>query len=152
MSKTLFFIFIVFSSLSSCCCNDYYPNETIPGYKRRVRITDTTDKIIEISYNNSEQVFKSNDTIVDLVISENVENTIYIKTKSRLDTIVLYNKVTYYYNEADECSGAEMSKYVVKKPIIVNHTFNNAYFKSSSRLLSSWYNDRIDYDDLIITP
>lgn len=152
MSKNLFFIFIVFSSLSSCCCGDDGYSEKNPDYKRRVRITDTTDRILEISYSNSDKVFKPNDTIVELIISENIENTIYIKTKSHLDTIVLYNKVTYYYNEASECSGADMSKYVVKKPIIVNHTFSNAYFKSSSWLRGSWYNDRIDYDDLIITP
>ncbi|MES2380385.1 MAG: hypothetical protein V4538_05040 [Bacteroidota bacterium] len=138
--------------MSSCCCGDDGGYGSIPGYKRRVRITDTTDKIVEISYSNSDKVFKSNDTIVDLVISENVENIIYVKTKTHLDTIVLYNKVTYYYNEADECSGADMSKYVVKKPIIVAHTFNNAYFRSGSYQRSSWYNDRIDFDDLIITP
>lgn len=123
-----------------------------PEYKRRVRITDTTDRILEISYNISDKIFKSNDTIVDLIISENVENVIYIKTQRHLDTVILYNKVNYNYNNAGDCGDENITKEIDKEPIIVAHTFSGAYFKRSSSLRNNWSYERIDFDDLIITP
>lgn len=133
-----------FISINSCCCGDDGGYSSIGyTYSRKIILTDTNNRILEISYKNTDTKFLHNDTIVDLVISENLENTLFIKTKNDLDTIVLFNKLDYYYNTS-ECEKDNLIKNIKKTPIIVSHTCKNAFFKT--------FTGNPTIDNLILTP
>jgi hypothetical protein len=149
--------FLVFSLLllfESCCGEGYsggdYYNRTM--YTRKVKLTDTSDRILKISYKNSDKIFYPNDTIAELIISENAENTLYIETKKTIDTLVLRVEVDYSYRN-ETCSSNELSKNINYTPKIVNHTFQNALFYLE-RIYdpSNYYNYTNDYYILSITP
>lgn len=110
-------------------------------------LTDTTDRILKISYFGSNKTFAPNDTFTDLTISENTETTLYIETKSRIDTITLNVGYTYSY-EGSSCSKGTLIKNLRESPTIVKHTFSKAYFK---QLTANNYNGSIN-DVLFITP
>lgn len=128
MNRTNFlFGFLLLLSLTSCCGLDmgYNNNYNDVLYTRRIKVLDTADRILKISYKNSDKVFYPNDTATELIISENKETTLYINTKNEIDTIVLAVQIIYgMYNSA--CDASNTSRFVVQKPFIVNHTFDSA--------------------------
>ncbi len=146
--RNVFFYIILLSNLFSACC---YSGEDIwiskPNYFRKIKLTDTADRILKISYLGSNKTFAPNDTFTDLTISENTETTLYIETKSTIDTITLNLDYTYSY-EGSSCSKGTLIKNLRESPIIVKHTFSKAYFK---QLNANNYNGYID-DILFITP
>lgn len=130
MNKTNFlFGFLLLLIFTSCCDLDmgYNNNYNDVLYTRRIRVMDTSDRILKISYKNSDKVFFPNDTASELIISENKETTLYINTKNELDTIVLAVQVSYgMYSSA--CDASNTSRFIKQKPFIVNHTFDSANF------------------------
>ncbi len=122
-------LFIFFIPITSCCGLDYgdYQEKNNPLYSRKVSVADTSERILKISYKNSSTVFYPNDTSAELVISENKENTLYITTKLKTDTIVLNVKVSYGMSSSS-CDAVNTYKYVEHMPIIINHTFDSAHF------------------------
>lgn len=115
--------------ISSCCGIDDGGSvaPTAKFYSRRINLLDTTDRILIISYKNNKRIFLPQDTSCELVISENTENTLYIKTKNSLDTIVL--NVGVEYNMSSEyCGAINTVKTIQKTPKILQHTFKTAYF------------------------
>jgi len=130
MNRTNFlFGFLLLLLLTSCCGLDmeFYKNDKSVLYTRRIRVLDTADRILKISYKNSDKVFYPNDTATELIISENKETTLYINTKNEIDTIVLAVQIIYgMYNSA--CDASNTSRFVVQKPFIVNHTFDSTNF------------------------
>ncbi|MFZ4796340.1 MAG: hypothetical protein ACOYMA_02530 [Bacteroidia bacterium] len=149
--------FLVFSLLllfESCCGEGdsgggYYNRTT---YARKIKLTDTTDRILKISYKNSAKIFYPNDTIADLIISENSENTLYIETKNAKDTVVLRVAVNYNYRN-ETCSSNELTKDINYTPKIVSHTFQNALFYFQQKYdPNNYYNYTYDYYILSITP
>lgn len=155
MVKNLFFIFMGFISISSCCCGDSYDGGGYSSshyYYRRIVLSDTTNGILEIAFKNTNKKITPNDTTAELIVSENKETTMYIKTKTSLDTITLFTKVEYSYDESN-CEKDRITKAVYKTPIIVSHTFSNANIRSISINRSKYYaGDTDNYDDLVITP
>lgn len=98
MKYFYFLLFILlFISISSCCEPDFSGGDGNTKksllYSRKIKILDSTNRIIRISYKDSDKIFSPNDTITELVISDNKENTLYIETKNDVDTIVLFVKV-----------------------------------------------------------
>lgn len=125
----LIFILLVFT-FSSCCGDSGFDsdyNKTSLFYSRKIKLLDTLDRIVKISYKDSDKIFYPNDTVSELVISENKENTLYINTKTKIDTIVLFIKVIYGMGSS-ECEAINTSKYIEHLPIIVSHTFEFANF------------------------
>jgi hypothetical protein len=146
--RNIFFYIIGLSFLFTACCGgneDAWHEKQY--YFRKIKLTDTSDRILKISYFGSNKTFAPNDTFTDLTISENTETTLYIETKSTIDSITLNIDYTYSY-EASSCSKGTLIKNLRENPIIVKHTFSKAYFK---QLTANNYNGSIN-DVLFITP
>jgi len=133
--KTIYFVLftILVWCFNSCCSDDYEGNgnatKMIWLYSRSIKLLDTSNRIMKISYKNSDKVIFPNDTVTELIISENKENTLFITTKTNTDTIVLRVEVTYKMYDS-RCKPINTYRYIEHTPIIVNHTFDSAYFKA----------------------
>jgi len=155
MKNPVLFLFVLSSLMNGCCCSEGYGYDgggsyyTI--YSRKIKLTDTLDRILKISYKNSDKIFYPNDTIADLIISDNSENMLFVETKKTIDTIVLRVQVNYEYRNED-CSNNQLSKQTNHTPKIVNHTFQNAFFDYKVIKDSYNYNTGYVYDVLTITP
>lgn len=134
-----------------CCYGDdgYYSERTT--YGRKIKLTDVSDRILKISYKNSNKVYYPNDTIADLIISDNTENTLYIETQKTTDTIVLRVEVNYSYKN-ENCASNQLTKEMVYTPKIVSHTFQNVVFDFVQVYDTYYYNPQKVYDVLTITP
>ncbi len=131
MKTTYFFLFtMVVLCFSSCCGDDYEGNYKTPLlFSRAIKLLDTSNRILKISYKNSDKVFFPNDTVSELIISENKENTLYITTKTNIDTIVLLVKVAYGMYSS-RCVPTNTYRYINNETLIVNHSFDSAFFKA----------------------
>lgn len=133
MKYSYFVIFGLFIFTFTSCCGDYGidsdSNKTRLFYSRKIKLLDTLDKIVKISYKESDKIFYPNDTVSELIISENKENTLYISTKTKIDTIVLLVKVIYSMGSS-KCEAINTTKDIEHLPIIISHSFDSAYFKA----------------------
>ena len=127
--KQYVIIFCLLGFLSSCCGSDDGVSVApiAKYYSRRINLLDTSDRIFIISYKNNGRIFSPQDTSCELVISENTENTLYIKTKNANDTIILNVGVDYQMG-SENCGALNTVKTIQKSPKIIQHTFKTAYF------------------------
>jgi hypothetical protein len=97
-----------------------------------LRLNDTTNKILKISYQNSDKVFYPNDTISELLVSNNKITTVFIQTQNDIDTLSLSPKIEYYYYEGT-CSKGIEKRYLGYN---IEQTFSKfkQYFERSSPL------------------
>ncbi|MFZ4797025.1 MAG: hypothetical protein ACOYMA_05990 [Bacteroidia bacterium] len=132
--KTIYFVLfaLLVWCFNSCCSDDYQGNYKTPLlFSRAIKLLDTSNRILKISYKNSDKVFFPNDTVAELIISENKENTLYITTKTNIDTIVLLVEIGYGMSSS-RCEPIDTYKYTSNETLIVNQTFDSAFFKAFS--------------------
>lgn len=114
-----------------------------------IRIADTTEKILLISYPNSNVTIRPNSNSGDLFLSEANDRTyIFIESSLGLDTVVIEIKKSYEYQPSSKCNDAMIKKNNADSKITY-HTFDSCYLYSQFNRSTSNFT-AYKYDSLII--
>lgn len=150
MKTYIFFILLFF--LESCCGYgeggyNYYRNY----YYRKIALTDTSNRILKISYIGPENIFTPNDTLADLVISDNIPTRLIVETKNSIDTLVVNVENSYSYSSSS-CYEDQIINTIELTPRILSHTFSKIEIKRTNNYKYGTYGDMNTYDIFFITP
>lgn len=145
--------FIVLFFLTGCCGYgddggySYYKSY----YYRKIALTDTSNKILKISYIGSEKIFTPNDTLAGLIISDNMPTKLIVETKNSIDTLVVNVENNYSYSSS-RCYGDQIINDIQLRPSILYHTFSKIEIKQTNSYKYGTYGDVNIYDIFFITP
>jgi hypothetical protein len=125
-----FYQLLILTLFSSCCSRSSESDCFICEDKleNRIVLIDTQDRILKVSYLNSDKIYTPNDTAIDVILSNNILTTLYIQTKKNIDTLVLRPEITYGYRGA-KCGGLEGVREIDTKYKIIEHTFDSINIK-----------------------